>query len=86
MSAVHNEISKKVKEKVDAIETYKQMDLQRESIISQLMKDYQSANPIELSLLNNWTKEMNQFAQKHQLPLRKYVSMEMFIDYISRLN
>ncbi|MFV9510982.1 DUF2533 family protein [Tepidibacillus sp. LV47] len=86
MSSVHLEITKKVNEKVKAIETYKKMDQQRELIIDQLIDDYKAGKPIDLTKLNQWTKQMNQFAIKHQLPTRKIVTKEMFKSYVQTLH
>ncbi|OEF96898.1 hypothetical protein BHF71_03995 [Vulcanibacillus modesticaldus] len=83
--SVHNEISKQVEEKVQAIKKYQQMDEQRERIISQLIEDYKAGKMINLAKLNSWTKEMNQFAIKHQLPTRKEVTIEMFKNFIEKL-
>lgn len=78
MSNVHDEISRKVKEKVGAIEVFKSMDIERERIIEELISDYNNQKKIDLTILNNWTIKMNQFAAKNQMPARKIVNMEMF--------
>lgn len=82
MSNVHDEISKKVKEKVDSIETYKRMDIERERIIEGLIGDYNNIKKVDLTKLNSWTIKMNQFAVKHQMPTRKLVTMEMFEAFV----
>lgn len=78
---VHSDISKKVNEKLNAIEKYKQFDIQREILIAEALKKYQSSNYVNLNNLNRLTKEMNQLAIKHQLPQRKIVSTEMFLEF-----
>ncbi|TCS83778.1 DUF2533 family protein [Tepidibacillus fermentans] len=83
MASVHLEISKKVNEKVKAIETYKKMDQQREAIIDKLVADYQAGKPIDLAPLNQWTQKMNEFAVKNQLPTRKIVTIEMFESFMN---
>lgn len=84
MTSVHNELSKQVKEKVQSIEKYKQMDSQRENIIAQLIDDYRAGKKVDLGPLNKWTEEMNKYAVKNQLPTRKLVTKEMFEDYIQK--
>ncbi len=82
--SVHNQISRKVNEKLTAIEEYKQLDNQREILIIEAIKKYQSSNYVELTKLNELTKEMNQLASKHQFPHRKIVSKEMFLEYVTK--
>lgn len=84
MGNVHDEISKKVKEKVDSIEVYKSMDLERERIIEGLISDYSNKKKVDLTKLNSWTIKLNQFATKHQMPTRKLVTMEMFEAFVNR--
>jgi len=84
MSNVHDEISKKVKEKVDSIEMYKSMDIERERIIEELISDYNNIKKVDLTKLNNWTIKMNQFAAKNQMPARKLVTLEMFDAFVSK--
>lgn len=86
MGNVHDEISKKVKEKVDSIEVYKSMDLERERIIERLISDYNNKKKVDLTKLNSWTIKMNQFAAKHQMPARKLVTMEMFEAFVYKKN
>ncbi|WP_339063789.1 DUF2533 family protein [Tepidibacillus marianensis] len=86
MSSVHIELAKKVNEKVKAIETYKQMDQQREMIIENLITDYKAGKTVDLVKLNQWTDNMNQFAVKNQLPTRKTVTMEMFLSFVKQMN
>lgn len=81
---VHYEISKKVNEKLKAIEKYKQFDIQREMLISDELQKYLASNLINLDILNKKTKEMNLFAIKHQLPQRKIVTREMFLIYAKK--
>ena len=83
MTSVHLELAKKVNEKVKAIESYKQMDQQREQIIEKLITDYQAGKAVDLAILNNWTQKMNEFAVQNQLPPRKIVTKEMFESYMS---
>ncbi len=85
MNEVHLEISKKVSTKVEAIEFYKQLDEHREHIISLLLQDYEQGINIDLTQLNQWTKDLNQFAVKHQLPTRKIVSKEMFELFVKNM-
>lgn len=85
MKSVHNSISEKVKEKVTAIETYKQMDQQRENIISNLLNEYLNYGKVELSALNGWTKKMNEYAVQNQLPTRDYVTLDMFLTYVNTI-
>lgn len=83
MTNVHMEISKKVQEKVDAIAKYREMDHRREEIITKLVEDYKKTNRVDLTPLNQWTEQMNSFAQKNDMPLRKIVSLDMFIEYVN---
>ncbi|GBF10107.1 DUF2533 family protein [Tepidibacillus infernus] len=85
MNSVHLEISKKVNEKVHAIEVYKQMDQQRERIIDELLTEYKIGKNVDLTKLNQWTNEMNRYALKNQLPSRKEVTMEMFTAYANKM-
>ena len=83
MTNVHLEISKKVQEKVDAIAKYREMDNKREEIIANLVDEYQQTGKVDLTSLNQWTERMNSFAQKNAMPIRKTVSLEMFIEYVN---
>lgn len=85
MSSVHIELAKKNAEKVQAIETYKKMDQERENIITELIDTYNSSNTFDLSRLNQWTTEMNSFAVKNQIPTRKIITKEMFLDYVNSI-
>ncbi len=83
MTSVHLEISKKVQEKVDAIAKYREMDNKREEIIANLVDEYQKTGKVDLTSLNQWTELMNSFAQKNAMPIRKTVSLDMFIEYVN---
>ena len=85
LSSVHIELSKKVNEKVTAIEAYKQMDQQREQIIEKLASEYKEGQKIDISSLNQWTQKMNDFAVKNQLPTRKIITVDMFKEYFDKL-
>lgn len=82
MSSVHMQISRKVQETVDRIEQFKSMDKKREELIEKLISEYKRYNKVDLSELNQWTKEMNEFARKYNMPLRKHVTLEMFLNVI----
>lgn len=85
MTSVHLEISKKVQEKVDAIAKYREMDNKREEIIANLVDEYQKTRKVDLTSLNQWTELMNSFAQKNAMPIRKTVSLDMFIEYVNTI-
>lgn len=85
MSSVHIELAKKNAEKVQAIETYKKMDQERENIITELIDTYNSSNTFDLTKLNQWTSKMNSFAIKNQIPPRKIISKEMFLNYVNSI-
>jgi len=86
LTSVHIDISKKVTEKVNAIEAYKKMDQDREAIITNLVEDYRLGKDIDLQPLNDWTNEMNTFAVANQLPVRKNVTKEMIEAYIKSIS
>jgi len=85
LSEVHDQIAKQVEEMQKAIASFKRMDQKREEIISQLVERFHQGEKIDLTPLNDWTKEMNQFAAQYHLPIRKYVTMEMFESYAKKL-
>lgn len=85
MSSVHIKISQQVRKTVDSIEIYKDMDQQREKIISQLIDDSRSGKTVDLVKLNQWTKKMNEYAIPNKLLPRKYVTAEMFEVYVKKL-
>ena len=84
MSSVHLAISKQVNKTVSTIEQYRKMDAKREGIIEELMSDYRSGKKIDLTELNQWTENMNQFAVENQLPPRKIVTIEMFETFVTK--
>lgn len=80
------ELAKKNAEKVQVIQQFKQMDEERENIIAELTKSYTLKKTIDISKLNQWTEVMNAFAAKNQLPQRKIITEEMFLEYLRNIS
>lgn len=82
--SVHHEISRKVNEVVNKTETYKKLDQRREAEIEAVLEKARNGEEFSLEGINRVTSELNRFAEKHHLPLRKLVTRQMVTDAIAQ--
>jgi hypothetical protein len=80
--SVHLEISKKVQEKLNIVETYRKLDEKRELYITEALEKEKSGGDFNVDKINQVTEEINQFAAIHHLPVRKFVTKQMIKEYL----
>lgn len=81
---VHLEISKKVQEKLNIVETYRKLDEKREYFITEALEKEKKTGDASVEKINKITEEINQFAAIHHLPVRKYVTKQMIKEYLPK--
>lgn len=80
--SVHHEISKKVNQTVSLVDSYRRLDMQRESEIAKVLEQAKNGEDFSVEAINQATEQINQFASKHHLPSRKWVTKQMILDLI----
>lgn len=75
--SVHHAISAHSARQADYIVLYRKLDAMREVRIEQAIEQCRQGEAVNLAAINEVTQQINQLAQRHHLPPRKLVTLDM---------
>ncbi|BAU27153.1 uncharacterized protein DUF2533 [Aneurinibacillus soli] len=75
--SVHHAISAHSASQAEYIVLYRKLDVMREVRIERAIEQYQAGEAVDLASINEVTQQINQLAQRHHLPPRKFVTAAM---------
>lgn len=83
---VHLQISKQINNHIQAQTTYKELDLQREKAIEEVLNKARNNEEFTTHEVNSVTEELNEIAKKYNFPIRKRVTNSMVLQYVAKEN
>jgi hypothetical protein len=81
--SVHQQISQKVREKLDILEAYRRRDAMREAEIERIAHQCSAGEKFSVHRVNAITEQLNKFANEHHLPSRKLITQQMVVEWIN---
>lgn len=82
--SVHQAISAHSKKQQEAIQTFLELDREREKSIEEAIVKCKNNEPYSVEQINEITKKINTMATQEIVPTRKYVSLEMIKEVASK--
>ncbi|OEH92972.1 DUF2533 family protein [Bacillus solimangrovi] len=83
--SVHHEITKHSKKQHKLVNTFHQLEAQREAAIDRAVARGQAGESIDVSEVNLVTQKINDLSKFGPVPNRKYVTVEMVQQYIDKI-
>ncbi|WCN38708.1 DUF2533 family protein [Aneurinibacillus uraniidurans] len=75
--SVHHAISAHSASQAEYIVLYRKLDVMREVRIERAIEQHRAGEAVDLASINEVTQQINQLAQRHHLPPRKFVTADM---------